>query len=328
MRAVRQYRYGTSETWNIEEIPTPSPGPGEVLVRVEAAALDRGTWHLMTGTPYLARTAIGWRRPKTATPGRDLAGVVESCGEGVGDYRPGDRVIGTASGSLADYATVPTSRLSLAPTNWTAADAAALPVSGITALQAVSDKATPERGDRVAILGASGGVGSYAVQLAADAGADITAVCSAAKATFVSSLGAQQVLDYASSAFEALPPHSFDQIIDIAGNRPLRTLQRLLAPQGRLVIVGGEGGGPILGGLERQLGALIRSAFSRQTLTGLIAAEQSETMARLVELADAGRLRPVVTRTVSLDQAAEAMTALASGQIMGKVVVTLDSTEA
>lgn len=322
MRAVVQRRYGGPEELAVADVAAPTPGPGEVLVRVRAAGVDRGTWHLMVGLPLMIRPFLGLRGPRQPVPGRDVAGVVEAVGDGVTSVEVGDEVIGTARGSFAELATVPLTRLARKPAGLDFAAAATLPVSGLTALQAVRDVGRVRAGQQVLVIGASGGVGAYAVQIAAAYGAEVTAVCSAGKADLVRSLGAQHLLDYAHEEVDDEGPR-FDVVLDIAGNRPLSVLRRALQPSGTLVIVGGEHGGRWLGGMHRQLWAAALSPLVRQRLTSLVSRERGEDMAVLAELVESGRLSPVVDRTYTLDEAAKALAHLEAGHVRGKVALTV-----
>ncbi len=322
MRAVTQRGFGGTEQLSVAEVATPEPGPGEVLVRVRAAALDRGTHHLLTGLPLLGRPFFGIRRPRFPVIGRDLAGVVDAVGEGVTEVRIGDDVIGTADGSVAEHAVVPVKRIAPKPASLGWEEAAALPVSGLTALQAVRRSGDLGPGSRVLILGASGGVGSYAVQLAAATGAEVTGVCSGAKADFVRGLGATRVIDYAREEPGA-DGSRYDAVIDLGGNRPLRRLRRLLTERGTLVLTGGEEGGRLLGGMERNLLAVAWSPFLRQRLTMFVSAESAEDLHELVEHVEAGRVRPAVERTYTLDEAPKALEHLAAGHVRGKVAISV-----
>ena len=319
MRAITQHRYGGTDTLQLTEIETPTPGPHEVLVRVRAAGVDRGTWHLMAGRPYAVRLAFGLRRPKFPVAGRDVAGVVERVGADVTSFAIGDEVIGTADGSYADFAVVPVTRLARKPTSLSFEEAATLPISGGTALQAVR-RAGVEAGDRVLVIGASGGVGSYAVQVAAALGAEVTGVASGAKADLVRSLGATDVIDHTREEIDA-SGRRWDVIIDLAGLRRLSLLRRCLAPDGTLVIAGGEGGDRWLGGTHRQLGAMALSPFVRQRLTSLLSKETTADFATLADMADRGELRPVLERTYALEEAAKAIDHLVEGHVRGKIVV-------
>jgi NADPH:quinone reductase-like Zn-dependent oxidoreductase len=320
MRAIVQDRYGGTDQLRLEDLPSPVPGRDEVLVRVGAAGVDRGTWHVMAGMPLIARVALGVRRPRTRIPGRDVAGTVEAVGEGVTTYAPGDQVYGTAAGSFAELAVVPVKRLARSPSTVSVEEAAAVPVSGLTALQALR-AARVEAGSRVLVIGASGGVGSYAVQLAADLGAHVTGVCGPAKADLVHSLGAERVVDHTTTDLLDLGER-FEAVLDIAGHRPLRLLRRLLTERGALVIVGSEGGGRWLGGLERSIGAALLSPFVRQRLVMLVASENAEDLAELTEVIERGGMRPALERTFPLQRAAEAIDHVSAGRARGKVVVT------
>jgi NADPH:quinone reductase-like Zn-dependent oxidoreductase len=321
MRAIVQDRYGGTEQLRLDELPDPVPGAGEVLVRVGAAGVDRGTWHAMAGMPLAARLALGLRAPRDRTPGRDVAGTVEAVGEGVPDYAVGDAVYGTARGSFAELAVVPVKRLARRPANLSVEEAAAVPVSGITALQAVR-AARVAAGDRVLVIGASGGVGSYAVQLAADLGAHVTGVCGPAKADLVRSLGAERVVDHTTTPLGTIGER-FDVVVDIAGHRPVRLLRALLTERGRLVIVGSETEGRWLGGLQRSIGAALLSPFVRQRLVMLAASENGTDLATLTDVIERGGMRPALERTFPLEQAAAAIDHVVAGRARGKVVVSL-----
>ncbi len=322
MRAVVQHQYGGSEQLELTDLPAPTPKAGEVLVRVRAAGVDRGTWHVMTGLPYLVRPAFGLRGPRQPVPGRDVAGVVEAVGDEVTDFAVGDEVIGTARGGFAELAVVPTSRSARKPAGIGFDAAATLPISGLTALQAVRDSAKVQPGDRVLVIGASGGVGAYAVQIAVAYGAEVTGVASGAKADLVRSLGALDVIDYTREEIDR-DGARFDVILDIAGNRPLSLLRRALAPDGTLVIVGGEEGGRWFGGMHRQLAAMALSPFSRQRLTSMISREHGPDMQVLTDLVDKGELRPMLDRTYGLAEAGKAIDHLEQGHVRGKVALTL-----
>src|SRR5215213_2070023 len=257
MRAVVQDTYGEADVLHVEQIPRPEPGSGEVLVRVAAAGVDRGVWHLMAGKPYAVRLAIGLRAPRNRIRGRELAGVVEAVGAEVTSFRPGDAVYGIGEGSFAEYAPAKATKLAPTPAGLSAEQASVVPVSASTALQAVRDHGRVQAGQTVLVIGASGGVGSFAVQIAKAVGAHVTGVSSTEKVDLVRSLGADEVVDYRTTDLAA-SGRRYDVVLDIGGNRPLRTLRRLLSPTGTLVIVGGEDGGQWLG-LGRQLLAVLMS---------------------------------------------------------------------
>lgn len=321
MRAVTQSTYGGTDTLHVNEIPVPTPGPREALVRVRAVGIDRGTVHLMTGLPYAVRLGFGLRRPKAAVIGRDLAGVVEAVGDEVTSVAVGDEIIGSARGSLAQFAVVPESRLSPKPASLSFEEASVLPISGSTALQAVRDAGRIEPGNRVLVIGASGGVGSFAVQIAAAHGAEVIGVASAAKADLVRALGANRVIDYTREDIDVHGP--YDVIIDLAGLRTIARLRRSLTANGTLVIAGGEGGDRWLGGAHRQIGAAALSPFVRHRITALISKERAADFAELASLVEAGSVRPALDRVYSLDRTADAVADLAAGKVRGKTAVRL-----
>lgn len=323
MKAITQHMYGEADVLSLEDLETPAVGDDEVLVRVKAAGVDAGVWHLMAGKPYLLRLfGGGFRKPKVALRGRELAGEVTAVGRKVTRFRPGDEVFGISlKGSFAEYAVAGEDRLETKPANLTFEEAAAVPVSGAAALHALRDSGHVQAGQSVLIIGAGGGVGSFAVQLATALGAKVTAVCSAGKADFVKSLGAENVIDYRREDF-SLGGVRYDLILDIAGNSALPRLRRVLAPEGTLVFVGGEGGGPVFGGLGRQLRALILSPFTRQKLRSLLSAERAEDLRDLREFIEAGKVRPVVDGVYPLADAPAAVARWKAGQVRGKLVIT------
>ena len=321
MRAVVQQGYGGTETWTVREVPEPVAGRGEVLVDVRAAAIDRGTWHLMTGEPLLMRPFLGFRGLRQPVPGRDLAGVVVAVGPDVTGFVVGDEVYGSApSGSLAERAVVEVKRMAHRPLALSVEESAAVPISGWTALHAVRAGGVAA-GQRVMVIGASGGVGTYAVQLAASYGAEVTGVCSTSKVDLLRDLGVKRIVDYTRQDPTDLAGERFDVVLDIGGNRPLRDVRRLLTPTGTLVLVGGDEGGRVFGGMGRPLAASVQSVFSRQKLRGLVSSENAKDLEELTGLADRGAFRPVVDRVFPLADAAKAMDHLAAGHARGKVVV-------
>ena len=324
MRAIVQARYGTDADAVLEfaEIAKPTIGDAQVLVRVAAASVDMGTWHCMTGLPYAMRLAgFGVRSPKASNPGRSLAGTVESVGNDVTEFEPGDEVYGTCDGSFAEYARVETSMLARKPTSLSFEQAAAVPISGSTALQAVR-KAQVQPGQKVLIVGASGGVGTFAVQIAKAFGAEVTGVCSTAKTELVRALGADHVIDYTLDDF-ADGTHRYDVILDTGGNRPLSQLRRALTPHGTLVIVGGETGGRWLGGFDRSLRAVLLSPLVSQRLTMLASSENSGDLRVLADLIESGQLTPAIDRSYPLSETPAAIRYLRAGQARGKVVITM-----
>lgn len=325
MKAIVQDEYGTApeEVLRLAEIARPETAPDEILVRVRAASVDRGTWHLMAGLPYPIRLAVfGLRRPKAPNPGRSLAGTVECVGQEVTEFEPGDEVYGTCDGSFAPYARARASRLAPKPANLSFEQAAAVPVSALTALQAVRDQARVEPGQKVLIIGASGGVGTFAVQIAKAFGAEVTGVCSTAKTDLVRSIGADHVIDYTRDDF-ADGQLRYDVILDIGGNRRLSHLRRALTPRGRLVIVGGENGGRWLGGSDRQLRALLLSPLVSQKLGTFIASENAADLRVLRDLIESGKVAPAIDRTYPLSQTPAAIRHVQEGRARGKVVVSV-----
>ena len=323
MRAAITPRYGSADVVQEAVLGRPEIADDEVLVQVHAAGVDRGTWHLMTGTPYLVRAlGFGLTRPKQPVPGLDLSGVVVAVGKAVERFEIGDEVFGVGRATFAEYAAAPERKLSHKPTNVSFEAAAVTGISGSTALQAVTDVGRVEAGQTVLVLGASGGVGSYAVQIAAALGAHVTGVCSAAKAATVTSLGAERVIDYAAGDYLDGATR-YDLIIDAGGLNPVRRLKGALTPAGTLVIVGGEGGGKWTGGIGRNLRAVVLSAFSRQRLTALINREHHESTDRLAELISAGAVVPLIAGRYPLARVRDALADLEAGRITGKAVIVV-----
>jgi NADPH:quinone reductase-like Zn-dependent oxidoreductase len=321
MRAITQSRYGGSEVLQLTRVARPSIGADEVLVQVHAAGLDRGTEHLMTGKPYAMRLGFGLRRPKNPVSGRDVAGTVAEVGSSVTRFAVGDEVYGVAPGSFAEYVGAKESKLARKPANLTFAQAAVVPVSAATALRAVQDLGRVEPGQSVLVLGASGGVGTYAVQLAKALGAEVTGVCSTAKLDLVSSLGADHFIDYTRQDF-ADGGRRYDVILDIAGSPSLSRLRRALEPRGTAVYVGGESGGNLTG-MGRQLRGLLVSLFLRQRLTLLAPKERGTDYERLTTMIEAGQVSPALDRTFSLEEAPEAVRLLETGRVRGKIAITV-----
>ncbi|MGZ4730401.1 MAG: NAD(P)-dependent alcohol dehydrogenase [Acidimicrobiales bacterium] len=322
MRAIAQDTYGSSETWHLTDLDQPEIGSDEVLVHVHAAGLDRGTWHSMTGRPYLMRImGFGFRAPKNRVPGLAVAGTVAAVGSTVTRFAVGDEVFGVSRGAFAEYAAAREDKLTRKPSNLTFEQAAAVPVSATTAIQGLRAGGI-EAGQKVLIIGASGGVGTYAVQLAKALGAEATGVCSTAKIDLVRSLGADRVIDYTEEDFTD-GSGRYDLILDIGGNTRLSRLRRALTPAGTLVIVGGENKGNWTGGFGRSLRAPLLSLFVRQRLTMLASKEQHPDLEAVTELIEAGSVTPSVDRTYPLDQAQDAMRQLEAGQVRGKVVIVI-----
>jgi NADPH:quinone reductase-like Zn-dependent oxidoreductase len=322
MQAIVQHAYGSADVLHLAQVRAPEFAHDEVLLRVRAAGFDRGTRHLVTGEPRLLRLGFGVRTPKNLVPGREVAGTVVAIGTAVTRFSVGDEVFGVGRGSFAEYAAAREDRIARKPANISFEQAAAVPVSAVTALQALRDVGRVEAGQKVLILGASGGVGTYAVQLAKAFGAQVTAVCSTAKLDLARSLGADRVLDYTRDDF-ADGAHRYDLIVDIAGNPTLSRLRRALTPTGTAVITGGEEGGRWTGGIDRQLRAMVMSVFVPQRLTSFICKEHSSHLERLTELIEAGSVTPTIDRCYSLDQVPAAMRYLVAGKARGKVVITM-----
>ena len=325
MTAVVQDRYGPApeDLLRVAQIDRPTIGDDEVLVRVQAASVDRGTWHIMAGLPYAIRLAgFGLRRPKYANPGRNLAGTVEAVGAGVTDFAPGDEVYGMSTSTFAEYTVARPARLAPKPANLSFEQAAAVPVSGGTALQAVRDHGRVQAGEKVLITGASGGVGSFAVQLAKASGAEVTGVCSTGKVDLVRALGADHVIDYTHEDF-ADGGLRYDVILDIGGNARLPRLRRALTARGRLVVVGGETDGRLLGGSDRGIRAKLLSLFVGQQMGTFVASERAADLIALTELIEAGELASAIDRTYALSEVAAAIRHLLDGRARGKLVVSV-----
>jgi NADPH:quinone reductase-like Zn-dependent oxidoreductase len=325
MTAIVQDAYGAApeDVLRVEEIGKPAVGADEVLVRVHAASIDRGTWHVMAGLPYPIRVAgFGLRRPKHRNPGRSLAGTVEAVGTSVTGFKPGDAVFGIGDASFAEHARARPDKLAPKPANLSFDQAAAVPISALAALQAVRDHGQVQAGQKVLIVGASGGVGTFAVQIAKTFGAEVTGVCSTAKVDAVRALGADHVVDYTRRDF-ADAKHHYDVILDIGGNRRLSHLRRALTLRGRLIIVGGETDGRWLGGIDRQLRALLLSPFVGQKLGTFIASENAEDLMALRALIESGELAPAIDRSYPLSEVAAAIRYLLEGHARGKLVVTV-----
>jgi NADPH:quinone reductase-like Zn-dependent oxidoreductase len=322
MHAIIQDGYGSAEVLRFTDVPKPKIADNEVLIRVRAAGLDRGAWHLMTGRPYLMRLATGLRHPRQRVLGREVAGTVVAVGSAVTRYAAGDEVFGIGRGAFAEYAAAREDKLVRKPANLSFEQAAVVTVSALTALQALTDVGHIQHGQKVLVIGASGGVGSYAVQLAKAFGAEVTGVCSTAKLDLVRALGADHVIDYTHDDF-ANGGQRYDLILDIAGNPSPARLRRALTPRGTAVIVGGEEGGSLTGGMDRQLRALALSVFVGQRLTSVLCKERSADLARLTELIEAGKVMPSIDRTYLLAQVPDAMRYLDAGKARGKVAITV-----
>jgi NADPH:quinone reductase-like Zn-dependent oxidoreductase len=324
MKAIVQDVYGSADVLELRDIDKPVIGDRNVLVRVHAAGVDPSVWHLMSGQPYLVRVmGFGLRRPKQQVRGWDVAGTVEAVGGQVTGFKPGDEVFGTCDGSFAEYARTAEDKVLAKPANLSFEQAAALPTSAVTAVQALRDKGRLATGQHVLVIGAAGGVGTFAVQIAAAMGAKVTGVCSTAKVDLVRSIGADDVIDYTGADFTD-GTRRFDLILDTAGNRPLAALRRALTPTGTLVLVGGEGGGPWLAGLQRNVAAGLLTPLGKQRLVGLFAKANRADLEYVRELVAAGKVTPIIDRTFRLAEAPDAVRYLQHGRARGgKVVITV-----
>ena len=320
MKAIVQDRYGSADVLELRDIDVPVIGENDVLARVHAAAAGPDVWHIMTGKPYMARPVLGFRRPKVPVRGWDVAGTVEAVGASITRFVPGDEVLGVAEGSFAEYAIAPADKVVLKPARLSFEQAAALPISGVTALQAVR-KADVKPGQDVLVIGAAGGVGTLLVQIAKAFGGRVTGVSSTSKLDLVRSIGADDVVDYTLQDFTD-GSRRWDVILDTAGRRPLRQLRRALSPKGTLVVVGGDGGGRWTGGFFRGMlrGPLV-SLFVGQKLGGLNSKTTLEDLQAVADLIEAGTVTPVVDRTFQLVEAPDAIRYLAQGHPGGKVVI-------
>jgi len=324
MKAIVQDRYGEADdVLRLEEIDRPEIGDDEALVRVHAAGLHVGDWHVMTGLPYMLRiVGFGLRAPRAHVRGMDVAGSVEAVGRSVTRFQPGDEVFGIGDGTFAEYVGAREDKLAPKPAKLTFEQAAAVPTSAFGALQALRDKGGVQRGQKVLIIGASGGVGMFAVQMAKSFGAEVTGVCSTTKLDMVRSIGADHVIDYTKEDFTR-SGQRYDLMLDMGGHRSLSDVRRALQPKGTLVLVGGEGGNRFLGGTDRWLQALALSPFVSQKLTPLSSTENLADLLTAKELIDAGALMPVIDRTYPLSEVPAAFRYMKEGHARGKVVVTV-----
>jgi NADPH:quinone reductase-like Zn-dependent oxidoreductase len=325
MQAIVQDAYGSADVLELADIDQPVPTDNEVLIRVHAAGLHRGDWHVMTGLPYLIRIVVptlGLRKPKVRVRGMDVAGTVAAVGSNVTRFRLGDAVFGWCDGAFAEYACAPQDQLAAKPASLSFEQAAAVPISGFAALQGLRDIGEVQAGQRILVIGAAGGVGLFAVQLAKAFGAQVTGVCSTSQLDLVRSIGADDVIDYTRQDVTDGTRH-WDLILDTAGRRSLSQLRRALTPKGTLVIVGGEGAGRWMGGFTRNLRAPVLSRFVGQRLRMLASKERPKDLQTLRELLEAGKLTPLIGRTYPLREVPEAMRALEAGHTRGKVVITV-----
>lgn len=321
MKAIVHRQYGSPDVLQLQELDKPIVGDADVLVRVRAAALNPVDWHFLRGEPYIMRTGTGLGKPRVARLGVDLAGQVEAVGSSVTQFEPGDDVFGTQRGAFAEYVNAKESALALKPAHLTFEQAAAVPVAGLTALQGLRDKGKLRPGQKVLINGASGGVGTFAVQVAKWLGADVTGVCSTRNVEMVQSLGADRVIDYTREDF-AQNGKRYDLILDAVGNRALRECLRTLTRSGRLVLVGAPSG-RWLAPLPRLLQALVLSRFVSQTLVPFLTSTVHEDLIVLKELIEAEEVTPIIDRRYDLREVPRAMRYLEEGHARGKVVISL-----
>jgi NADPH:quinone reductase-like Zn-dependent oxidoreductase len=323
MKAIVYDEYGPPSVLQLRDIEEPEIGEGDVLVRVRAAAANPLDWFAFTGTPYIARPGFGLTKPTGKRLGSDLAGVVEKIGSNVTHFQPGDEVYGTAAGSFAELVSVGED-VSLAPkpTLLSFEQAAAVPVAGLTALQALRDKGSVEAGQQVLVNGAAGGVGTFTVQIAKAFGAEVTAVCSSRNTEMVATLGADEVVDYTRDDFTK-GARRYDLMIDVAGSRPWSEVKRVLRPGATVVIVGGPKTNRMLGPLGHMLQMTVGSVFASQKTTFFISKENPDDLATLTGLIESGKVAPFVEQTYPLDQVSEAMTYLGTGHARGKLVITI-----
>lgn len=321
-KAIVQDTYGSADVLELRDIERPTPAANEVLIRVHSAGVNRGTLHLMTGEPYAMRLmGFGFRAPKNPVAGQEVGGTVVAVGADVTRFAVDGEVFGISKGSFAEYSAALEDKLADKPENLTFDQAAAIGISGLTALRAL-DVARVQTGQSVLVVGASGGVGTYTVQIAVAMGAKVTGVCSSAKTDLVASLGAEHVIDYTVDDF-ADGTRKYDVILDIGGVSPVSRLRRALTPKGTLVIVGGEGGGTWSPGMGRQLEAVAMSPFVGQRLTMAMNKENFSGLERLAQLATAGKITSVVERSYPLAQVPDAIRHLEAGKARGKVVIAI-----
>ena len=322
MKAIVQVRYGSTDVLRLTDMDKPVPRNDEVRIRVHAAAVNIGDWHLMRGVPYVMRLATGVRKPRRQIPGHDVAGEVEAAGENVKQFRPGDEVFGWCKGAFAEYACAAESNLLPKPANFTFEQSVAVGDSAFTALAAVRDQAKVQPGQRVLINGASGGVGTFAVQIAKSFGATVIGVCSTNNTDLVRSIGADQVIDYTKDDFsQTVQP--CDVMLDLVGTRSLSDCLRVLTPRGTYVVVGVRDMGRWFG-LGRQAKALSLSPFVRQRMRLFVVRRNREDLAVLKKLVEAGKIGPVLERRYALGDAPEALRHQGEGHTRGKLVIGTD----
>jgi len=324
MKAIVYRCYGTAEVLKLEEIAKPTPADDRVLVKVHAASVNPLDWHYMQGKPYIVRPMAGVGKPDSILMGADFAGTVEAVGKNVTRFKPGDEVFGDRDGAFGEYVSVRESgAMALKPSNMSMEQAAAVPIAGLTALQALRDKGKVQAGQKVLINGASGGVGTFAVQIAKTYGAEVTGVCSTRNAEMVKSIGADHVIDYTKEDFTQGSAR-YDLIIDNVGNHTLSELRHVLAPNGTLVIVGGPSDNSWLGPLTTSVKAYMVSPFVKQKMSFMLAQANKDDLNVLRDLMQAGKVTPVIDRRYPLAETAQAISYLEQGHAKGKVIITVD----
>jgi NADPH:quinone reductase-like Zn-dependent oxidoreductase len=326
MKAIAYEEFGSADVLELREVPQPDVKPGEVLVRVRAASPNPYDWHFMRGMPYIARLAgAGLRKPKRPVLGSDMAGEVEAIGSEVTRFRPGDEVFGfVRAGGFAEYVSAPEELLALKPANLSFQQAATVPLAALTALEGLRDVGEIRSGQKVLIVGASGGVGTFAVQIAKWYGADVTGVCSSRNLEMVRSIGADSVIDYTQEDFTR-SGEKYDLIFQLAGTASPAACRRALTPRGRLVLSSGDSPGRFIGPIDRIMKAVLLSLFVGQTLRPLEAKPSSKDLQFLTELIEASSVTPVIDRTYPLSEAADAIRYLETGRARGKVVISVST---
>jgi len=324
MKAIMQRCYGPPETLRLEDVEKPTPKDNEILVKVHAASVNPLDWHYVRGRPYIMRAEAGFGTPTVARLGVDFAGTVEAIGRNVKRFKPGDELFGTKRGAFGEYVSIPDDRaLVQKPANLTFEEAASVPVAAITALQALRDQGKVQAGQKILINGASGGVGTFAVQIAKSMGAEVTAVCSTKNVPMVQSLGADRVIDYKKEDYTQ-GGQQYDVIIDNVGNHSLLANRHALKPEGNFVIVGGPNDGKFLGALWGPIKMWVLSPFVKQKFSFFLADVNQNDMNLLHDMLAAGKLKPVIDRTYKLSEVPAAIAYLEEGHARGKVVITVD----
>jgi NADPH:quinone reductase-like Zn-dependent oxidoreductase len=324
MKAIVYRQYGSPDVLKLEDVARPNPAHDELLIKVRAASVNPLEWHFMRGKPYVARLGVGLGRPKLTRLGVDFSGTVEAVGKDITVFKVGDEIFGTADGALAEYVTAKEAGLALKPSNMSFQQAAAVPIAGLTALQGLRDTGQIRPGQKVLINGASGGVGTFAVQIAKSFGADVTGVCSTRNVEMVRSIGADHVIDYNKEDYTK-GTQRYDLIFDTVGNHPLLDHRHVLTARGILVIVGGSSADPWLGPLARFLEGYVISPFMSQKFLGFLAdTNKTEDLNHLRDLMQAGKLTPVIDRQFGLNEVPAAIRYLETGHVRGKLVIDVE----